>query len=149
MLIKFLSQNGPRDPKHSSSWLHPVSVFLLHYVTITILTIIVHDTFIPPTTRETLSSLQQEQQSHQQRQIALVTFVYFCTLILYRIIIHRDNKIIQKGIVYESTWLCNSTLYMATIGLCSQRYILVLSHAVVVSIDQVLWYVDLIGWVFR
>ena len=143
MLIKFLSQGGPRHPKHSSSWLHPISAFLLHYFTITVLTIIVHDNFVM--TSETSSSLQQE----QQYRIALFTLMYFCTLILYRVILHSNDKIIEKGIVYEGTWLCNSTLYMATVGLCTQRYILVLSHVVAVSIDQVLWYVDLIGWVFR
>ena len=143
-LIEFLTQGGPRAHKHSLTWVHPISTFIVHYLTITVLTICAHDIITQGSYMGPSSHYLQED---KQTKIAVFTFIYFCSLISYRLILHRDNKIIQKGIVYEGTWLCNSTLYMATVGLCSDRHILVLSYVVTVSIDQVLWYVDLTGWV--
>ena len=152
MVIEFLSQSGPRAHKHSSSWLHPITAFFLHYFTITLFTILVHDNYFAVKIKEGEEEAKHTisiQEEHKQLQIARFTFIYFLILICYRFILNKDNKIVQKGALYESTWLCNSTLYMVTLGLYSQRYVLVLSHVVAVSIDQVLWYVDLTGWALR
>lgn len=156
MIIEFLSQSGPRAHKHSQSWVHPITTFILHYFTITISTIYVHDFLITKrttttstTTTTTTINDHNKNNNDEQYSIAKFTFLYFCILLIYRILLSKDNKIVQRGILYEGTWLCNSTLYMATVGLCTDRYILVLSYVVTVSIDQVLWYVDLTGWVLR
>jgi len=55
----------------------------------------------------------------------------------------------QKAALYEATWLCNTTLFMAFLGFRTERILIVMAHAVAVSIDQVLWYVDLFGWAVR
>ncbi len=148
MIIEFLSQSGPRDDKHSLSWVHPITTFILHYFVITISTIYVHDFIITKCTITTVND-HNKNNNDEQYSIAKFTFLYFCILLIYRILLNRKNEIVQKGIIYEGTWLCTSTLYMATVGLCTDRYIMVLSYVVTVSIDQVLWYVDLTGWVLR
>lgn len=148
MLIKFLSQSGPRAQKHSSSWAHPLSVFIVHYVLITVSIIAVHDYVYGDKmmANNGSMSIQEEQKRHK---IAKYTFVYFSILLLYRFLQNGGNKVIQKSILYENTWLCNSTLFMGALGLWTRRDILVLGHVVAVSIDQVLWYVDLAGWALR
>jgi hypothetical protein len=56
---------------------------------------------------------------------------------------------LRMAVFYEYTWLCNSTLLLGFIGLRTCRPLLVTGPAIAVSIDQVLWYVDLIGWSTR
>jgi hypothetical protein len=145
MLIKFLSQSGPRAHKHSSSWLHPLSTLLVHYLISTALIILVHDHVFGTEKKNQLSIQEEEKRS----QIAQYTFFYFVFLFLYRFIQQKGNDIFQKTVLYEHTWLCNSTLFMGALGLWTDRDILVLAHVVAVSIDQVLWYVDLSGWTLR
>ena len=49
--------------------------------------------------------------------------------------------------LYEFLWACNISMILATIGIGTCRPILVGAAAVSVSVDQVLWYVDLLGFV--
>jgi hypothetical protein len=149
-----MSQSGPRAEKHLSSWKHPVSIFIFHYFTISMFTMFAHDLLLLMFLKDDddddkrMHTLSEDTRK-RQLLIARFTLTYFSILITYRILINRGKKTEQIGILYDSTWLCNSTLYMAAIGLWTQREILVLSHVVTVSIDQVLWYVDLTGWALR
>mmetsp|Transcript_4667 Transcript_4667/g.6065 ORF Transcript_4667/g.6065 Transcript_4667/m.6065 type:complete len:339 (-) Transcript_4667:37-1053(-) len=150
-IIQFLCQNGDKDPKHSSSWKHPLSTFLIHYIITTTLIIYIHDYFLLPPyyldqSIKTVTKNDKENES-KQIQIANFMFIYFVILLGYRIATNNSNRKVQKTILYENTWLCNTTLFMGALGLWTDRHVVVLSHVVAVSIDQVLWYVDLTGWV--
>lgn len=143
--IQFLSQQGPKAHKHTT-WKHPILVCILHYTITTAMLIPLHDYYIQSFHRQFIRDQQLPDQPRISRQIATFTFLYFVTLLSYRIIQNRQNHIIQKACIYENTWLCNSTLYFGTIGLYTQRPILVTAHLITVSIDQTLWYVDLAGF---
>ena len=163
-VIDFLSQGGPRHRKHTSQWLHPISAVLLHYLIITTSIIFVHDNtissgkqshiqtkFTPSTSTSSSASFPSSDKLQIRDQIIQFTFLYFLFLLSYRIVLHlkEHQKVIVKGVLYECTWLCNSTLFMGAIGLWTRRDVMVLAHVVAVSIDQVLWYVDLTGWIVR
>jgi len=56
------------------------------------------------------------------------------------------SSVYRRAVLYEYTWLCNSTLVMAAIAIRTCRPVLATSFCVAVSIDQLLWWVDLLGW---
>lgn len=158
-LFHFLSQQGPNAHKHTT-WKHPILVCLLHYTITTAILLPLHDYYIQlfhlgigsgiginntgmNNTNNIIHNIHAQDKS---QQIAAFTIQYFTLLITYRILQNKNNPLLQKACLYENTWLCNSTLYFAAIGLYTHRPLLVTSHLIAVSIDQILWYVDLTGF---
>lgn len=168
-LFQFLSQQqgqgqGPNAHKHTT-WKHPILVCLLHYTITTAILLPLHDYYIQffnlntgigtgidmnntntnDSTNTNMINILHAQDKSQQ--IASFTIQYFTLLITYRILQNKTSPLLQKACLYENTWLCNSTLYFGAIGLYTHRPLLVTSHLIAVSIDQILWYVDLTGFV--
>lgn len=50
-------------------------------------------------------------------------------------------------VLYEFCWLCNVTLVMSAWAFVTGRPVLACAYAITVGIDQLLWYVDVIGFV--
>lgn len=46
--------------------------------------------------------------------------------------INRRRHMNQKAALYEATWLCNTTLFMAFLGFRTERILIVMAHAVAV-----------------
>ena len=58
----------------------------------------------------------------------------------------NKHQAFQIACLYEYTFLCNTTLFHAYLCITTNRPLLATSHLITVSIDQVLWYIDLLGW---
>lgn len=155
MVISWLGQSGPADPKHSRGWAHPIAACLLHYFVVIPSTILVHDALagrlhsgkmIEPA----LDTVCAMDGNPTTRAMFVSNFFacYAASLLLWRLVTIRAKlgPMHQRGVLYEYTWLCNSTLILVSIGLRTCRPMLATSFCVAVSIDQLLWWVDLAGW---
>ena len=147
--IHFLAEKGPRAKKHTSSYLHPICTVILHYIIITVSIFYVHDLVISDEKNNYIRDSIPLEKIAIRAQISRFSFIYFLFLVTYRLTLSRKNPLVQKGVLYEVTWLCNSTMFLGALGLWTNRDIIVLGQVVAVSIDQVLWYVDLSVWVCR
>ena len=180
----YLSQAGPLHPKHGGGKrppelymnsnhlvppLHPTLAFITHY-TIAIPSIfLLHDAFFDIDVND--SNWNRPDIRQRQDKIAQFTFVYVMILFGARYLSSYIAGSLRKhAVLYELTWMCNSTLVMGFIcfgglgnvlqnidadimlmkhpflaWLCQRRPLVVTACCVGVSIDQVLWYVDLSG----
>jgi hypothetical protein len=61
------------------------------------------------------------------------------------------SRYIENGSVaiYEFLWACNQALLLGAVAMIVQDSHLLRASIVIVSIDQLLWYVDLIGYVIK
>lgn len=153
--LRWLGQSGPADPKHSRGWAHPIVACLLHYFVVIPSTILVHDAMVGrlhggKVIEPALDVVCAKDGNPTATSMSISNFFacYAASLLLWRLITIRAKlgPVHQRGVLYEYTWLCNSTLIMASIGLRTCRPILATSFCMAVSIDQLLWWVDLAGW---
>lgn len=61
------------------------------------------------------------------------------------------SRFIENGSVaiYEFLWACNQALLVGTFAMIVQNSHLLRASIVLVSIDQLLWYVDLVGFMIK
>ena len=146
--FRWLAQSGPTAPKHSEGWAHPIAACLLHYIAVIPTTIFVHDDMVGRSGDRALSSTDTCFPSSTSTLVSNFFACYAASLLVWRLITIRAKlgPVHQRGVLYEYTWLCNSTLIMVSIGLRTCRPMLATSFCVAVSIDQLLWWVDLAGW---
>ena len=165
-MLSWLAQEGPHASKHHG-WAHPVAVAILHYTILVIVSCTVHDWMVlsplPSKNEEELadsilntdnadfnsSGSQITQDCHSLRQRAGIFLAcYFVWLIVWRLVFCPPT-IPRQSVIYESTWLCNGTLALGALASWTHRPILAMACCVTVGIDQLLWYVDLLGFVVR
>jgi hypothetical protein len=156
--------------------LHPLFAFLIHYSVIIPSSIAVNDLFFLPlasdktypfsgyvvtTTADHHYFTVRNLKSHQCDQphsfltqigphgevISSFLLLYALLILVFRLAAKRG--VLRMAVFYEYTWLCNSTLLLGFIGLRTCRPLLVTGPVIAVSIDQLLWYIDLIGWTAR
>lgn len=148
--MDYLRQGGPLDKKHQT-WKHSISACILHYFVSTVLLIQFHDVFYIPLIREKLHHnhilLQQDYLTERKTTVSNFLIMYFLSLCLYRHFLNTAKPIEQRAVIYEHTWLCNQTLIMSAICLRTGRDILAMAYLICVSIDQIMWYVDIIGFI--
>ena len=147
--LRWLAQSGPNAPKHSEGWAHPIAACLLHYIVMIPTTIFVHDAIVSQQLGDVVTdSIDACFRSPTSTLISNFFACYAASLLVWRLITIRAKlgPMHQRAVLYEYTWLCNSTLIMVSIGLRTCRPILATSFCVAVSIDQLLWWVDLAGW---
>jgi hypothetical protein len=174
-MIKYLVQAGPTHPKHggglpscpkTSFPIHPLLSFIVHYSIVIPTIFLAHDFFFIPK----VSSLSATDETHlaqqeetTQRQTHISRFIFIYTLILFTTRCASSfsaGRLRQHAVMYELTWLCNSTLVIgfmtygafdydgtSTNWLFRRRPLVATACCIGVSIDQVLWYVDLVGYV--
>lgn len=143
-LLTWISHEGPSAKKHQG-WIHPLVAMVLHYAIASLVTFAVHDFLVKPTTdADDCVLLHADTHILARELVALAVLVYTIWLLLWRLFYaSRDHR---PGIIYEYTWLCNVTLVLGAISLVVDRPIVATAHCVAVGIDQLMWYVDLIGW---
>jgi len=168
-ILGWLSQSHG-SPKHCGLT-HPVVVCLLHYAIVISTTIAVHDYLVIPAldynnndyyaykdfrregwtfsvsqcSNETRPTDEEQPQIEKHTYLSQFLALYFLFLLTARLL--GDVGIARTGAIYGFTWLCNTAMVFSVIGIETCRPLLGSSSAVAVSIDQVLWYVDIIGWV--
>lgn len=142
----------------------PFLAFVTHYFVAIISIFAVHDAFF----NHDSIDLENRDITRRQDRVAGLTFVYVSILFTARYLSSFfAGSIRQHAVLYELTWMCNSTLVMGFIcfgglgnilhyvdenkkhqfmeWICRRRPLVVTACCVGVSIDQVLWYVDLFG----
>ena len=183
-MIQYLSQGGPTHPKHGGGLLssstssssssstqstsypiHPIISFFIHYSIAIPCIFIIHDTcFQINTSHHQKIDYEEEEIILRSRQIRIARFIAIYTFILFTtrfVSSFNAGRLRQHAVLYELTWLCNSTLVMGfiTLGafhnntidsmnsnwLFRRRPLVAIACCIGVSIDQVLWYVDLLG----
>lgn len=148
--MEFLRQGGPLDKKHQT-WKHPILAFLLHYIISTILLFQFYDLIYVPLIRDEFYCncipIQQEYLTDRKKYVSIFLIIYFLSLCLYRHFLNTGKPIEQRAVIYEHTWLCNQTLIMSAICIRTGRDILAMAYLITVSIDQIMWYVDILGYI--
>lgn len=155
---------SPGRRKILLSPLRPFLAFVTHYFLSIASIFAVHDFFF----YDNSIDLESQDTTRRQDRVAGFTFVYVSILFTTRYLSSFFAGLIrQHAVLYELTWMCNSTLIMGFIcfgglgnishyvdtnskhqfteWICRRRPLVVTACCVGVSIDQVLWYVDLFG----
>jgi hypothetical protein len=127
--------------KHSS-WRHPVAAFAVGLCTILVASVRAHDMlFGVPSVGMAESSLRQHHGSIRRRT-AMVLLSYVVGMFAVRL-----PMLGLAQSCYEMLWSCNTAMVLASFGLFTERKRLVAAAALSVAIDQLMWYVDLVGFV--
>lgn len=177
----YLTQAGPLHPKHGGGLqssgsdnnrttvlppLHPFLAFITHYCVAIPSLFMVHDAFF----HDKLNNSHQADLLERQDRISCLTLVYVFILFGARYLSSLlAGRLRHHAVLYELTWMCNSTLVIGFISfgglrtvlmyfnkkllienrvlkwLCARRPLAATASCVGVSIDQVLWYLDLVG----
>lgn len=140
-MVSWLSHGGPDHPKHRG-WMHPICVAIFHYTVITIVGFQLHDWFFD-------SCGDHHVVSNKQHYIALFLVLYWKWLLIWRLFFREpiNNSFTPSNLIlYEYCWLCNGTLLQAALGFWSGRPLMASAYCVVIGIDQILWYVDIVGY---
>mmetsp|Transcript_589 Transcript_589/g.1113 ORF Transcript_589/g.1113 Transcript_589/m.1113 type:complete len:184 (-) Transcript_589:17-568(-) len=181
VMLQFLSQSGQHHPKHGGGPiskdresvlppLHPLLAFCTHYVIVISSTFIIHDLLFIHTANENIKYYERDEINTSLRQNMVSYFLFFYVIILFGaryISSHYAGRLRQHAVLYELTWLCNSTLLIGCLSfggfeklsneyfggyatwIFRRRPLVATSFCVAVSIDQVMWYVDLAVWLIR
>ena len=174
-----LSQQRPTESILQSATkhppLHPFLAFCTHYAFVIPTTFLVHDTFFDANN----TGYNDERHHHriqfenianravEQRQTQISKFLLFYVTFLFGtryLSSYHAGRLRQHAVLYELTWFCNCTLVLGFLSFGGLSYdmesiifkwffrrrpLVATSCCVAVSIDQVLWYVDLVVWLIR
>jgi len=159
-LLVWLTQDA-NSAKHTSGWAHPIAACLTHYVISCFSIWLFHDAFliplflkendeIPPLGSLSLCPMEAKSSaSGKSFWVACGSFIYAILLLIIRLTSNSPG-IHRFAVLYELTWLCNAALlFGATFGLLTCRPRIATGFAIAVSIDQILWYVDVIGYTYN
>ena len=147
-LISWLTQH-PGSTKHQG-WLHPLTTFILHYIITICTSILLHDNILLPllSNDDNNNNNTLFPNSPTSLQIHTSDFILIYTALIFILRLLFEKPIIRRTLLYEYTWMCNTTLILSSIGLRTCRPIIATSSCISVSIDQVMWYIDIPSYVF-
>ena len=146
--------NMPRAIDEDASLLRPVGVFVLHYATVVVSTLVLHDLLVDDQT----SDANDEEESAANHAGQLVSgFLLAYTALLFGtrcLSSFTAGRLRQHAVFYELTWLCNTTIFMSALSLggwsdswvLRRRPTVATAFCVSVSVDQILWYLDLMAY---
>ena len=71
--------------------------------------------------------------------------------LLAYLVIMISSRYLENGCIsiYEFLWACNQSMLLAAIGCLTNDSTLIRIVLVVVSVDQLLWYIDLLGFIVK
>lgn len=145
MVLSWLAQEGPFAAKHHS-WAHPLCVVAVHYSVLILVVFGIHDWLVISSSLITWS--ESEPCQTLRWNIGCFLACYNLWFLPWRLCF--CNPIVPRvGIVYEFTWLCNGTLILGCLASFTNRPVISTACCVTVGIDQLLWYVDLVGFAVR
>ncbi|CAJ1964072.1 unnamed protein product [Cylindrotheca closterium] len=104
---------------------------------------------LPPIDTLSLCHMYPHLQTTKSVRVASFCFAYAIGLLVIRLASNKPG-IHRYSVLYELTWLCNGALlFGGSFGLLTCRPNIATGFAVAVSIDQILWYVDVLGYAFN
>jgi hypothetical protein len=147
-MLSWLAQKGPHATKHHS-WAHPIAVLLIHYTVLLSVSLGVHDWVIAADNNVASEdwNMSEECQALRQR-IGFCLAGYSTWLFFWRLVFCAPTQP-RQAIVYEYNWLCNGTLVMGAVVCFTHRPVIATACCVTIGIDQLLWYVDAVGYLVR
>lgn len=130
-----------RDGRHGA-WAHPFFTMMGLFTAVITITILAHD-FIVSYSDEYKQSMAElgPHKYNFEPWIAYFFLAYLFVMIL--------SRYIDCGsyIFYESVWCCNTSLILASVGILTHRPLLVGASIAGVCCDQLMWYIDCLGYV--
>lgn len=152
--------------------IHPLLALTIHYIIAITAIFFIHDNFLLGVVVADVELSQQQYESYghsTKRNDATITFLICYTILLFitRYISSYQatfasssggRKLRYYSVLYELTWLCNATLFVGCLSLGNatnnssywllrRRPMVATAFCIAVSIDQVLWYVDTLGYI--
>jgi hypothetical protein len=145
----WILQDGHKAKKHQE-WLHPCVVYLVHYAIVSISVFAAHDVMVD-SSREcagnaTTQALSVEHQQYRRRQELCAIWAGSYAILQLGCRLWQTTTL-RTCVLYEGTWLCNTTLVIGSLALWCHRPIITAAFCVTVGIDQLLWYVDVLSWI--
>jgi len=139
----WLLQGGPNAAKHRGK-AHPLVTFFLHYAVVAWATVAAHDWMVEKWTVEDAATTCTP--TSRRQFVGMFMAVYFVLCFSWRLALRWQSPVDFYIEFYKQTFLCSVTIFHAALGLSTNRTILAQSFCVAVGIDQILWYVDLLGY---
>jgi hypothetical protein len=93
-LLQWWQQGGPRHPKHSTSWWHPMAACLVHYTVVTVVSLCAHDCILAVYQTVTAAAAASavgcdpqivELLQPRRRNTALFCLSYFAIVLIWRL----------------------------------------------------------------
>lgn len=138
MAVKIMNCDG---------WFHPIFTCIVVYSFVSGTMILAHDWILGPIDHRGLSPLSMC--AHQPATVpsdwiatATLLEVYALWQLFWRLLLYQ-----KSFVLYEYCWLCNISLHLSAFALVTNRPTLAATCCVTVGIDQLLWYVDLAGYI--
>ena len=152
------------SPKHTADWRHPMVAWLIHSSLSSLIIVAFHDYLLLPTIHHwqngkedalllpplgTISLCPTTVTSPKYTaatKVAIFCLLYAVALLWIRLVSNPPG-VHRYSVLYGFTWLCNAALWVGGgFGLATCRFRLATGFAIAVSIDQLLWYVDALGY---
>ena len=143
-MISWLLQGGPQDAKHRGK-IHPVVTFCLHYAIVACVSFTAHDWMVTREISNTNPASTFCAVPPMRKSIGVFFGFYFVLFFASRLALRWRQDIFYVEF-YRQTFLCSVTIFHVALGLYTGRIVLAQSFCVAVGIDQLLWYVDLTGY---
>lgn len=151
--MRWFLQGGPDAKKHKERT-HPIVTFIFHYVAVTAVIFFAHDALVDAVSPYLGNSDRKEcvvsSDMIRRRQIvgrflAIYFSLYFCV----RLALQRKSKpYLFYAEFYQQTFMCSVTVANSAFGFYCNRPIVAQAFCVAVGIDQLLWYFDIVGFLF-
>ncbi len=145
-MLGWLVQGGPKAAKHRGK-VHPMVTFFVHYIVVAWVTTYVHDWIVARSRSMSDGGFTTCIFAPTHKSVGAFFGVYFLLFFSCRLVLrwHQHDFYIE---FYKQTFLCSVTTFHAAIGLYTGRLILAQAFCVAVGVDQILWYIDLGGYLF-
>mmetsp|Transcript_412 Transcript_412/g.891 ORF Transcript_412/g.891 Transcript_412/m.891 type:complete len:291 (-) Transcript_412:89-961(-) len=147
--MRWLLQEGPDAKKHKQR-AHPVVTFVIHYTVLITTTFYAHDVLVERASRSLQEDCTISEELLKRRQwVGPVLGLYFCMYFAIRLALQWNSKPYLFNVVfYESTFMCSATIVCSALSFCFHRPLISQAFCITVGIDQLLWYFDILGYIF-
>jgi hypothetical protein len=133
--------NGDTSPSTGKACLS----LLIHYGILLPTVLVAHD-YIVPQQQEQQQSPPDGYYSSTPCLLSYFALIYLLLLIVLRL--SPSSSTPRPQTILELAWACNLSLLLTGVSPLLNRPLLATSSILAVSIDHILWYVDLIGYLF-
>ena len=148
-LASWLDAGPVGSPKHESVW-HPFAAMLVGFGGIISTAVRSHDAIFADANEDCGSINPRFDLPGASWGFGEITVTPSWGLCMY-IMFFAACRVPSLGLgrfLYESLWGCNVAMVLAALGFATGRARLVSAAGISVAIDQVLWWVDIIGFIF-
>jgi hypothetical protein len=129
------------DGRHTA-WSHPLFTMLGIFTFVVVVTITAHDSIVRHSDKYQTRSMYE----HHAPPTNFHPWMAYCFLGYLFVMIFSRYLDCGSYIFYESVWCCNGSLILASIGILTERPLLVGASVAGVCCDQLMWYIDCLSY---